>query len=137
MQTPKDVFLDFINQMKNWEIEQTQAFKKYGANYIVGEEFSKIMRQKLIDIQEKFLSQKALSLQQGRRLSMNFGEPPEYDQVMISENLINSKKCEITSSQNGDDDLKYRYTLVLENNLWKIDKVAHSWMKWRASRQLF
>lgn len=137
MQTAKDVFLDFIDQMQNWENEMAQAMKKHGELYILNPEFSEKMRQKLINIQEKCLSQKALSLTQDRRLALNFQEPPEYDQIIVVENAINSKKVEIISHQNGDDNVVYQYTLVLENQLWKVDKVAYGWMKSESFRKLF
>lgn len=137
MQTAKDVFLDFIDQMRNWENEMAQAMKKHGELYICDHAFSEKMRQQLIDIQEKCLSQKALSLTQDRRLALNFQVPPEYDQIIVAENAINSKKVEIVSHQNGDDNVVYQYTLVLENQLWKVDKVAYGWMKSESFRKLF
>lgn len=141
MQTPKDVFLDFIRQMKLWEIEQIEAVKKYGETYILDEEFSGKIREKLINIQENFLSKKALSSPQERRVTMSFQEPPEYDQTIVFEKVINTKKFEIITSEiydaNPNDNYQFKYTLVLENDLWKIDKVAYSWMNWKSYRNLF
>jgi len=137
METAKNTLENFISEMKSYELERKEKKEKYGSEYILKKKNHQEALEKIISIQEKFLSSKALSLKQDRRTTLTFRNPPEYDQTIISENLINKNKVEILTSDNSEQVHQYKYTLILEEGLWKIDKVAYSWMNWKSTRQNF
>lgn len=137
METAKNTLENFISEMKLYELERNEKSEKYGSEYILKKKNHQQALEKIIAIQEKFLSSKALSLKQDRRITLTFRTPPRYDQSIISEEIINKKKIEILTQDNSQDNLQYKYTLILEEGLWKIDKVAYSWMNWKSTRQNF
>lgn len=137
MTQAKHTLEKFILAMKDYEIEQEVKSEKYGYEFILEEKNHFEALNKVVNIQETYLSKKALSLKQDRRTTLTFRNPPEYDQTIISENLINKNKVEILTYDNSEETHQYKYTLVLEEGLWKIDKVAYSWMQWKSTRQNF
>ncbi|GET46819.1 NTF2 fold immunity protein [Capnocytophaga felis] len=142
----KQVLEAFINEMKNFEEfwgEKLQNFLNDRSEEGLLRLKEKLMednREKrlseIINIQEKFLSKKALSLKQDRRTTLTYQIPPEYNQIITSERKINDKKYEINVLD--DDNDKKTYVLILEDGEWKIDQMAFMYYdKWKKSRQLF
>ncbi|ATA88307.1 hypothetical protein CGC58_00290 [Capnocytophaga stomatis] len=146
----KQVLQAFINEMRNFEEfwgANLQSFlsdrSEEGLSRLkekLTEDSNNNSRAKrlsdIIDIQDKYLSKKALSLKQDRRITLTYQIPPEYNQTIICERKINDKKYEIDVLD--DDNNKKTYTLILEKGEWKIDQMAFMYYdKWKKSRQLF
>ncbi|TCM61171.1 NTF2 fold immunity protein of polymorphic toxin system component [Acinetobacter calcoaceticus] len=134
MNDPKQTLFNFIKEMREWEVDYDEIVKISDDNF-TDENIQKNKLNKLFQIHQKYLSDKALSSKQDRYITLSFGVPPEYDQEITNEKIINRKKIEFETSRKGD---LYRvYTLILENDFWKVDKMAISSLDWRVSRQVF
>lgn len=139
--TAKQVLEEFIDEMRKFEeywgvILQKFLNERSEENLMHLQSSNEKRLSDIINIQDKFLSKKALSLKQDRRTTLTYRIPPEYNQVITSERKINDKKYEIDVLL--EDGEKKTYTLILENGEWKIDQMAFMYYdKWKKSRQLF
>ena len=134
MESAKVVLENFINEMKNYEIEWGNLMQQSVENALSDESNEKRLEQ-VIEIQNRYLSDKALSLKQDRRITLTFGIPPEYDQRIVNEKNIGKNKIEFDVYR--DEEIYRIYTLVFEKNSWKIDKMAIGSMNWKVTRQIF
>lgn len=100
MEEAKKVLEDFINEMKSYEIKWGELMQN-DLEKTVSEECNQKRLKEVIEIQEKYLSKKALSLQQDRRITLIFGIPPEYNQEIVNENIVNKKKIEFDAFRDG------------------------------------
>ncbi|MDQ9011132.1 NTF2 fold immunity protein [Acinetobacter gerneri] len=100
MQKAKKILEDFINEMKSYEIKWGELMQK-DLEKTLSEECNQKRLKEVIEIQEKYLSKKALSLQQDRRITLTFGIPPEYNQEIVNENIVNKKKIEFDAFRDG------------------------------------
>lgn len=131
MKSAKKILEEFIKEMMDWETDfntRDQA-KIYDSN------LDQNKLKELIEIQEQHLSSKALSLTQGRRIALNYGNPPEYQQQIIQENDLSENKKEFLV--NRFNELYRKYFLILENGEWKIDKMGICSLNWKNKRQYF
>ncbi|MEH1374696.1 NTF2 fold immunity protein, partial [Acinetobacter baumannii] len=119
VENAKLVLENFINQMKDWEKKWGNVLEK-NPDLIFNEEGMESRLNELVMIQNEYLSDKALSLKQDRRVTLTFGIPPEYEQLISKENIINEKKIEFYTKNNEGKECRI-YTLIYENNNWKID----------------
>ncbi|MDC5391835.1 RhsIA family immunity protein, partial [Acinetobacter baumannii] len=119
VENAKLVLENFINQMKDWEKKWGNILEK-NPDLIFNEEGMESRLNELVMIQNEYLSDKALSLKQDRRITLTFGIPPEYEQVISKENIINERKIEFYTKNNEGKESRF-YTLIYENNNWKID----------------
>ena len=124
----------FIDEMREWEIKWNKISKEY--DDFIPEYLEKDQLKEVINIQDKCLSKKALSLEQSRRSVLNFRTPPEHDQVITGYEIINKKKIEFLAT-NEYADLYYKYWVILEDDGWKIDAKKKDSDNWRTRRQLF
>ena len=131
----KLVLENFINQMKDWEKKWGNVLEK-NPDLIFNEEGMESRLNELVMIQNEYLSDKALSLKQDRRVTLTFGIPPEYEQLISKENVINEKKIEFYTKNNEGKECRI-YTLICENNNWKIDIMKIDSLDWKSSRQVF
>jgi hypothetical protein len=77
IQSAQAVLQDFMDEMKEYEIK-CEKLENENENYYETdffEEFCQIQLNDVIRIQDKYLSKKALSLEQSRRIALNF-QPP-------------------------------------------------------------
>lgn len=135
VENAKLVLENFINQMKDWEKKWGNVLEK-NPELIFNEEGMKSRLNELVMIQNEYLSDKALSLKQDRRITLTFGIPPEYEQFISKENIINEKKIEFYTKNNEGKECRI-YTLIYENNNWKIDIMKIDSLDWKSSRQVF
>ncbi|KRW40833.1 hypothetical protein AO727_16730, partial [Acinetobacter baumannii] len=99
VENAKLVLENFINQMKDWEKKWGNVLEK-NPDLIFNEEGMESRLNELVMIQNEYLSDKALSLKQDRRVTLTFGIPPEYEQLISKENIINEKKIEFYTKNN-------------------------------------
>lgn len=135
VENAKLVLENFINQMKDWEKKWGNVLEK-NPDLIFNEEGMESRLNELTMIQNEYLSDKALSLKQDRRITLTFGIPPEYEQLISKENIINEKKIEFYTKNNEGKECRI-YTLICENNNWKIDIMKIDSLDWKSSRQVF
>ncbi|AUM26778.1 NTF2 fold immunity protein [Acinetobacter pittii] len=135
VENAKLVLENFINQMKDWEKKWGNILEK-NPDLIFNEEGMESRLNELVMIQNEYLSDKALSLKQDRRVTLTFGIPPEYEQLISKENIINEKKIEFYTKNNEGKECRI-YTLICENNNWKIDIMKIDSLDWKSSRQVF
>ncbi|EJB8413094.1 TPA: hypothetical protein PVK60_003597 [Acinetobacter baumannii] len=135
VENAKLVLENFINQMKDWEKKWGNILEK-NPDLIFNEEGMESRLNELVMIQNEYLSDKALSLKQDRRITLTFGIPPEYEQVISKENIINERKIEFYTKNNEGKESRF-YTLIYENNNWKIDIMKIDSLDWKSSRQVF
>lgn len=135
VENAKLVLENFINQMKDWEKKWGNVLEK-NPDLIFNEEGMESRLNELVMIQNEYLSDKALSLKQDRRITLTFGIPPEYEQLISKENIINEKKIEFYTKNNEGKECRI-YTLICENNNWKIDIMKIDSLDWKSSRQVF
>ncbi|MCG6035765.1 RhsIA family immunity protein [Acinetobacter baumannii] len=135
VENAKLVLENFINQMKDWEKKWGNVLEK-NPDLIFNEEGMESRLNELVMIQNEYLSDKALSLKQDRRITLTFGIPPEYEQLISKENIINEKKIEFYTKNNEGKKCRI-YTLICENNNWKIDIMKIDSLDWKSSRQVF
>lgn len=135
VENPKLVLENFINQMKDWEKKWGNILEK-NPDLIFNEEGMESRLNELVMIQNEYLSDKALSLKQDRRATLTFGIPPEYEQIISKENIINEKKIEFYTKNNEGKECRI-YILIYENNNWKIDIMKIDSLDWKYSRQVF
>lgn len=135
VENAKLVLENFINQMKDWEKKWGDVLEK-NPDLIFNEEGMESRLNELVMIQNEYLSDKALSLKQDRRVTLTFGIPPEYEQLISKENIINEKKIEFYTKNNEGKECRI-YTLIYENNNWKIDIMKIDSLDWKSSRQVF
>ncbi|MFV5516524.1 NTF2 fold immunity protein [Acinetobacter gerneri] len=135
MSSPESVLESFINEMKVYEIKWGELMQK-DLDAIFSDLNCEKRLAEIIYIQNKYLSKKALSLDQARRVNLSFRTPPEYDQRITDENILNSRTVEIFTAVNDDSECR-KFTLTLENEGWKIDKMSTNISNWKNSRQLF
>ncbi|MBJ9483012.1 NTF2 fold immunity protein [Acinetobacter baumannii] len=135
VENAKLVLENFINQMKDWEKKWGNILEK-NPDLIFNEEGVESRLNELVMIQNEYLSDKALSLKQDRRITLTFGIPPEYEQVISKENIINERKIEFYTKNNEGKESRF-YTLIYENNNWKIDIMKIDSLDWKSSRQVF
>lgn len=135
VENAKLVLENFINQMKDWEKKWGNILEK-NPDLIFNEEGMESRLNELVMIQNEYLSDKALSLKQDRRITLTFGIPPEYEQVISKENIINEWKIEFYTKNNEGKESRF-YTLIYENNNWKIDIMKIDSLDWKSSRQVF
>ncbi|MDC4368224.1 NTF2 fold immunity protein [Acinetobacter baumannii] len=135
VENAKLVLENFINQMKDWEKKWGNILEK-NPDLIFNEEGMECRLNELVMIQNEYLSDKALSLKQDRRITLTFGIPPEYEQVISKENIINERKIEFYTKNNEGKESRF-YTLIYENNNWKIDIMKIGSLDWKSSRQVF
>ncbi|HDQ4282023.1 TPA: hypothetical protein P8700_001270 [Acinetobacter baumannii] len=135
VENAKLVLENFINQMKDWEKKWGNILEK-NPDLIFNEEGMESRLNELVMIQNEYLSDKALSLKQDRRITLTFGIPPEYEQVISKENIINESKIEFYTKNNEGKESRF-YTLIYENNNWKIDIMKIDSLDWKSSRQVF
>ncbi|NDX19621.1 NTF2 fold immunity protein [Acinetobacter baumannii] len=135
VENAKLVLENFINQMKDWEKKWGNILEK-NPDLIFNEEGMESRLNELVMIQNEYLSDKALSLKQDRRITLTFGIPPEYEQVISKENIINEGKIEFYTKNNEGKESRF-YTLIYENNNWKIDIMKIDSLDWKSSRQVF
>ncbi|EHU2105163.1 NTF2 fold immunity protein [Acinetobacter baumannii] len=135
VENAKLVLENFINQMKDWEKKWGNVLEK-NPDLIFNEEGMESRLNELVMIQNEYLSDKALSLKQDRRVTLTFGIPPEYEQLISKENIINEKKIEFYTKNNEGKECRI-YTLIYENNNWKIDIMKIDSLDWKSSRQVF
>ncbi|MDC5275701.1 RhsIA family immunity protein [Acinetobacter baumannii] len=135
VENAKLVLENFINQMKDWEKKWGNVLEK-NPDLIFNEEGMESRLNELVMIQNEYLSDKALSLKQDRRVTLTFGIPPEYEQFISKENIINEKKIEFYTKNNEGKECRI-YTLIYENNNWKIDIMKIDSLDWKSSRQVF
>ncbi|MDC4987369.1 RhsIA family immunity protein, partial [Acinetobacter baumannii] len=132
VENAKLVLENFINQMKDWEKKWGNVLEK-NPDLIFNEEGMESRLNELVMIQNEYLSDKALSLKQDRRVTLTFGIPPEYEQLISKENIINEKKIEFYTKNNEGKECRI-YTLIYENNNWKIDIMKIDSLDWKSSR---
>ncbi|MEI1703022.1 NTF2 fold immunity protein [Acinetobacter baumannii] len=135
VENAKLVLENFINQMKDWEKKWGNILEK-NPDLIFNEEGMESRLNELVMIQNEYLSDKALSLKQDRRITLTFGIPPEYEQVISKENIINEREIEFYTKNNEGKESRF-YTLIYENNNWKIDIMKIDSLDWKSSRQVF
>ncbi|XZW20176.1 NTF2 fold immunity protein [Acinetobacter baumannii] len=135
VENAKLVLENFINQMKDWEKKWGNVLEK-NPDLIFNEEGMESRLNELVMIQNEYLSDKALSLKQDRRVTLTFGIPPEYEQLISKENIINEKKIEFYTKNNEGKECRI-YILIYENNNWKIDIMKIDSLDWKSSRQVF
>lgn len=135
VENAKLVLENFINQMKDWEKKWGDVLEK-NPDLIFNEEGMESRLNELVMIQNEYLSDKALSLKQDRRVTLTFGIPPEYEQLISKENIINEKKIEFYTKNNEGKECRI-YTLICENNNWKVDIMKIDSLDWKSSRQVF
>lgn len=135
VENAKLVLENFINQMKDWEKKWGNILEK-NQDLIFNEEGMESRLNELVMIQNEYLSDKALSLKQDRRVTLTFGIPPEYEQIISKENIVNEKKIEFYTKNNEGKECRI-YTLIYENNNWKIDIMKIDSLDWKCSRQVF
>ncbi|MDT8698769.1 RhsIA family immunity protein [Acinetobacter baumannii] len=135
VENAKLVLENFINQMKDWEKKWGNILEK-NPDLIFNEEGMESRLNELVMIQNEYLSDKALWLKQDRRITLTFGIPPEYEQVISKENIINERKIEFYTKNNEGKESRI-YTLIYENNNWKIDIMKIDSLDWKSSRQVF
>ncbi|CAA0178368.1 Immunity protein RhsIA [Acinetobacter baumannii] len=135
VENAKLILENFINQMKDWEKKWGNVLEK-NPDLIFNEEGMESRLNELVMIQNEYLSDKALSLKQDRRVTLTFGIPPEYEQLISKENIINEKKIEFYTKNNEGKECRI-YTLIYENNNWKIDIMKIDSLDWKSSRQVF
>lgn len=134
MDLARSVLENFIKEMQDYENEWGERMQN-SIEETFSDESNKKRLAQVIEIQNKYLSKKALSLKQDRRTTLTFSVPPEYDQTITSEKIINNKKLEYETNR---DEEPYRiYTMILEEKMWKVDKMAIGSMNWRVTRQIF
>ncbi|MFI8147054.1 NTF2 fold immunity protein [Acinetobacter sp. ABJ_C5_2] len=131
----KLVLETFINQMKDWEKKWGNVLEK-NSDLIFNEKVMETRLNELVMIQNEYLSDKALSLRQDRRITLTFSIPPEYEQVISKENILNEKKIEFYIKNNKGEECRV-YVLIYENNNWKIDIMKIDSLDWKSSRQIF
>lgn len=135
MSTAKEVLESFISEMKNFEIKWDMLEENKGIQWIASDNGSEKRLEDVITIQDKYLSKKALSLGQGRRIALQYGTPPEYNQIIADEKIMTKNKIEFTTIRNDDP---YRiFTVIKEEDGWKVDKMAIAELDWKVSRTLF
>ena len=125
----------FITDMLSWEKKWGDVFKKV-PDELISENGINARLNELVLIQNSYLSEKALSLKQDRRVTLSFTIPPEYDQVVSEVNAINGKKIVIHTKNDEGDDCRV-YTLIFEHEAWKVDIMKIDSLNWRSSRQVF
>ncbi|MCH4243021.1 NTF2 fold immunity protein [Acinetobacter gerneri] len=125
----------FINEMVNWEKKWGNVLES-NPDELFSENGMNLRLDELVTIQNKYLSSKALSLQQDRRVTLSFTIPPEYNQVISEVTLLTGKKVEICTKNDEGDDCRI-YTLILEGDAWKVDIMKIDSLNWRSSRQVF
>ncbi|MFV5640229.1 MULTISPECIES: NTF2 fold immunity protein [Acinetobacter] len=135
VENAKLVLENFINKMKDWEKKWGGVLEK-NPDLIFNEEGMESRLNELVMIQNEYLSDKALSLKQDRRVTLTFGIPPEYEQLISKENIINEKKIEFYTKNNEGKECRI-YTLICENNNWKVDIMKIDSLDWKSSRQVF
>ncbi|MFV5366059.1 NTF2 fold immunity protein [Acinetobacter oleivorans] len=135
VENAKLVLENFINQMKDWEKKWGNVLEK-NPDLIFNEEGMESRLNELVMIQNEYLSDKALSLKQDRRITLTFGIPPEYEQLISKQNIINEKKIEFYTKNNEGKECRI-YILICENNNWKIDIMKIDSLDWKSSRQVF
>lgn len=134
MNDPKQTLFNFIKEMREWEVDFDEIVKISEDNF-TNESVQKNKLNILFKIHQKYLSVKALSSKQDRYITFSFEIPPEYGQQIVHEKIINNKKIEFDTIRDGDPYRKF--TMILEDGLWKVDKMAISSLNWRVSRQVF
>ncbi|MGR2826404.1 hypothetical protein FY048_12920 [Acinetobacter sp. 1124_18A] len=135
VENAKLVLENFINKMKDWEKKWGDVLEK-NPDLIFNEAGMESRLNELVMIQNEYLSDKALSLKQDRRITLTFGIPPEYEQLISKENIINEKKIEFYTKNNEGKECRI-YTLICENSNWKIDIMKIDSLDWKSSRQVF
>lgn len=126
---------NFIDDMKAYETQWGSLMQKSLDEAFSDESNQKRLAQ-IIEIQNRYLSKKALSLKQDRRSTLTFRMPPEYDQLIINEQTVNHRTILFDVQCVNDTECR-KYTVVLEDDHWKVDKMAISFMSWKATRQIF
>lgn len=107
---------EFILAMSNWELHYYPEVREKGLTAL-----KEKMKQELDEIFESFCTKK--ERKQGRQISLLCSDPPEYSP---SEEFLNSilsgRKLLISTQQTVGFKNRYRYTLILKDNQWFIDK---------------
>ncbi|MBN3734269.1 NTF2 fold immunity protein [Burkholderia sp. Tr-20390] len=131
--SPIDRLQTFIRQMLEWETnfhaeKRSDAYKQ-DPNY--REKINQDAKLKLTEIFSENLSAKALSALGAARLdTLGTGQPPEYDQTVLVDTEVHSgNKTNIEAIRHKGLKQRYRYTVIVEQDLPKIDDVS----VWRGS----
>ncbi|KAG8150171.1 NTF2 fold immunity protein [Burkholderia catarinensis] len=131
--SPVDRLQTFIRQMLEWETnfhaeKRSDAYKQ-DPNY--REKINQDAKLKLKEIFSENLSAKALSALGVARLdTLGTGQPPEYDQAVLVDTEVHSgNKTNIEAIRQKGLKQRYRYTVIVEKDLPKIDDVS----VWRGS----
>ncbi|ELY1862831.1 hypothetical protein SL013_002256 [Serratia marcescens] len=116
VEVARNVLTNFIMKMNEWEM---RCYPLLSADD--SENIKVVLKDELDDIFNKFCTVK--ERKQGRQTSLSCSEPPEYspgEEVLSSE--INKNKAIFVTQQHTGFKNKYRYTLHLKNDEWRIDK---------------
>ena len=125
---------NFIDDMKAYETQWGSLMQKSLDEAFSDESNQKRLAQ-IIEIQNRYLSNKALSLKQDRRTTLTFAIPPEYDQEIM--NVTEFKKHQVEFEVSRDKECYRRYIMIFEQENWKVDKMAIASMNWKVTRQIF
>ena len=125
---------NFIDDMKAYETQWGSLMQKSLEEVFSDESNQKRLAQ-IIEIQNRYLSNKALSLKQDRRTTLTFAIPPEYDQEIM--NVTEFKKHQVEFEVSRDKECYRRYIMIFEQENWKVDKMAIASMNWKVTRQIF
>lgn len=112
----RNVLINFIIKMNEWEMRCYPLLSEDDS-----EKAKVVLKDELDEIFNKFCTVK--ERKQGRQKSLSCSEPPEYspsEEVLSSE--INKNKAVFVTQQHTGFKNKYRYTLNLKNDEWRIDK---------------
>lgn len=122
----KKLLLDFIQAMNKWELETNNIL--YEQSFDIEEERNRIreqVRNKLIEIYSTYCTDRELKKKRGRLASLSPSIPPEYaieTQPIEKIEQITKNKYVIYTKQLDGFKESFRYTIVLKNKDWRIDK---------------
>lgn len=114
--SPVETLLEFINDMNAWENSYRDAFME-------DHSIDKTpYREQLSDVFLKWCTLKERKT--GRQISLKVSFPPDYDpesDEVVDVSIVKNKASIIVRKNTGFQN-KYRYTLHLKNDEWRIDK---------------
>lgn len=126
MEIVKQLLLDFIQEMNNWEVEVNKNFHQQ--SFDTQEEYDFVEEQvsnKLIKIYSIYCTDRETKKKRGRLAALNCSIPPEYaidTQPIQKIEEINKNKYAIYTQQLDGFKHYLRYTIVFKHKEWKIDK---------------
>lgn len=71
---------------------------------------------------------------QERRQILNFRNPPEYQQTIISDDVKGNKAVFCTSRQGSEF---AKFFMIYESGSWKSDRLVYCSVGWKSTRKLF